>query len=105
MIGAIRTGLALELKGIVSASYIHTQDEEMAFRALSAWQKCPGLWLVGADRPAYFQTPRLSIISFNVVVRHPDHPEQRLLLHPHFVAAVLNDVYGIQVRHASLILV
>ena len=54
--------------------------------------------VVGADRPAFFDyAHRCSIVPF--LVKAPATAgRQPMLLHQNFVAAVLNDLYGVQSR-------
>jgi len=78
-------------------------------KALKKWSKHPNIYLMGADRSDYFSKKRLPIISFNLLlpeqnagaskpVTGPEFLGRRRMLHPHFVCAVLNDLYGIQSR-------
>lgn len=54
--------------------------------------------VVGADRPAFFDyAQRCSIVPFLIKAPTEAGPKP-LLLHQNFVAAVLNDLYGIQSR-------
>ena len=52
--------------------------------------------LMGGDRSSYWNDNRLPIVSFNV---HFDAPGgDKRFVHAHFIAALLNDLYGIQAR-------
>lgn len=93
---SIRAGLAFGIKARVGAARIEELEQRHVFRALDAWKEEPNLELVGASYSGYWNRDRLSIVSFNVRV-HTDCG-RRLVLHPHFVAQLLNDVYGIQAR-------
>jgi hypothetical protein len=55
-------------------------------RAIGSWKRNPNIDILGST-----ELPRLSIASLGL--RHP-----RGMLHPHFVVAVLNDLFGIQAR-------
>jgi hypothetical protein len=55
-------------------------------QAIASWERNPNIDILGSTK-----LPRLSIVSLGL--RHP-----RGMLHPHFVVAVLNDLFGIQAR-------
>ena len=60
---------------------------------LKAWNADPNITLLGSNKEAYFDLDkRVSIFSFNILSPLP------VRLHHNFVAAILNDVYGIQGR-------
>lgn len=86
IVESIRAGLVFQLMQRVGAARIHELEETFARRALDAWGRIPSLVVLGNT-----QVPRLSIASF--VVRHGNG-----YLHHHFVAALLNDLFGIQAR-------
>lgn len=56
--------------------------------------------LHGAGQTGVASAAQLPAINFSIVVQRLAG-EGHCLLHPKYVAAVLNDVYGIQVRMAS----
>ena len=86
IVESIRAGLVFQLKQRVGAGGIRAREEAFARRALAAWGHAPNLVVLGNTT-----VPRLSIVSF--LVRHGDG-----YLHHHFVAALLNDLFGIQAR-------
>ncbi len=86
IIESIRAGLVFQLKEQVGAETIKEREHHFIERAISSWEKNPNLLILG-NRNAW----RLSIVSF--VVRHGDR-----YLHHNFVAALLNDLMGIQAR-------
>jgi selenocysteine lyase/cysteine desulfurase len=86
IVESIRAGLAFALKDAVGASEIRRREEWIVRRALAFWGANPQIHVVGNSA-----VERVGIVS--LVVRHP-----RGLLHSHFVGAVLNDLFGIQVR-------
>ena len=113
VLGIIRTGLCLQLQMSLGISRMHAISHAYTMRAINVWRLCPGLHLVGADRPAYLSHHRMPFVSFNVFVRRfdvrpPSDPYGGLdadaaapelkWLHPLYVAQLLNDVYGIQVH-------
>jgi hypothetical protein len=75
-----------QLKEAVGVEAIRTREEDFIRRAVASWDKNPNIQVLG-NHDSY----RLSIVSF--VVRHEGR-----YLHHNFVAAVLNDVFGIQAR-------
>lgn len=86
IIGAIRAGLAFQLKTAVGTDLIQAREEWFWQRALDSWRQNPRIRILGDT-----DVPRLSIISF--VIRYDDR-----YLHHNFVVAVLNDLFGIQAR-------
>jgi selenocysteine lyase/cysteine desulfurase len=86
IVEAIRAGLVFQLKERVGTSCIREREESLVRGGLDAWADTPNLKILGNTR-----VPRLSIVAF--VVRHGSG-----YLHHHFVAALLNDLFGIQAR-------
>ncbi|VDN96716.1 unnamed protein product, partial [Rodentolepis nana] len=105
IVESIRAGLAMQLKEAVTPEVIMAREEVVVKRAWERFKKCPTLLVLGGT-----EAPRLPI--FSVVIRHvfPDitseagrNGEQRpcdrpMFLHHTFVAALLNDLFGIQCR-------
>jgi selenocysteine lyase/cysteine desulfurase len=87
IVESIRAGLVFDLKERVGAEEIRRREAAFARRALRSWGRNPRIAMLG-NREA----DRLAIVSFGV--RHPPG-----LLHSNFVAALLNDLFGIQVRN------
>jgi hypothetical protein len=83
---SIRAGLVFQLKEAVGADVIRAREESLIHRAVASWEQNPNIRILG-NRDAW----RLSIVSF--VVRHGDR-----YLHHNYVAALLNDLLGIQSR-------
>lgn len=86
IIGAIRAGLAFQLKDAVGAETIEAKEQDFIKRAIARWSENENIQVLG-DLEAW----RLSILSF--VVRHKGQ-----YLHHNFVVALLNDLFGIQSR-------
>ena len=86
IIESIRAGLVFQLKEAVGEETIRAREESFIRRAIESWEKNPNLKILG-NRDAW----RLSIVSF--VVRHNDG-----FLHHSYIAALLNDLLGIQAR-------
>jgi hypothetical protein len=83
---SIRAGLVFQLKEQVGTYAIREREHHFIERAIASWEKNPNLQILG-NRNAW----RLSIVSF--VIKHGDR-----YLHHNFVAALLNDLLGIQAR-------
>ena len=86
IVESIRAGLVFALKDAVGCEEIRRRDHSLVRRALRSWGANRQIEILGNTR-----SDRLAIVSFGV--RHP-----RGLLHANFVAAVLSDLFGIQVR-------
>lgn len=87
IIGSIRAALAFQLKAAVGTEAINRLERSFVRRAIAAWRRIPAIELLGnAD------VERLAIVS--MVLRTPDGQ----VLHHGFVAALLNDLLGIQTR-------
>jgi selenocysteine lyase/cysteine desulfurase len=86
IVESIRAGIAFALKDAVGADEIRRREERIVRRALASWGANPRIAILGNPT-----VERLAVVSLGL--RHP-----RGLLHSHFVAAVLNDLFGIQVR-------
>jgi selenocysteine lyase/cysteine desulfurase/CRP-like cAMP-binding protein len=86
IVESIRAGLVFALKEAVGTDETRRREQDFVARALRSW---------GADRQIEIlgnpELERLPIVSF--AIRHGDG-----LLHSHFVAALLNDLFGIQAR-------
>ena len=85
---------------------MYKRQREYTARALHAWRNVPGLWLLGEGQGGFNTEERLPVISFNVLVKryHPVDETRGsgcMILHHQFVAAILNDIYGIQVSLTS----
>lgn len=113
-LAAIRAALAMGIQRAVGPQHVHAEGARHCGRVLPAWASCPAIHVLGSDRAAFWRADRLSIVSFNVIVRRPECGKRaagltgggaegadgtsNAYLHPQFVAALLNDVYGIQAR-------
>jgi selenocysteine lyase/cysteine desulfurase/CRP-like cAMP-binding protein len=86
IVESIRAGLVFQLKSAVGIDAIHEREESHVRRAIASWKRNPHIDILGST-----ELPRLSIVSLGL--RHP-----RGMLHPHFVVAILNDLFGIQAR-------
>eukprot|EP00049_Salpingoeca_infusionum_P006802 m.111463 g.111463 ORF g.111463 m.111463 type:complete len:697 (-) comp13445_c2_seq4:575-2665(-) len=86
IVGAIRCGLAFQLKQQIGVELIHELESSFLERALEVWTKNDNIRLLGNQ-----QLPKLTITSF--VISYKDR-----FLHHNFVVALLNDLFGIQTR-------
>ena len=86
IIGAVRAGLAFQLKDAVGTDLIRRREDAFIRRAIERWRKNPNIRILGNDAAW-----RLSIVSF--MVRHGNR-----YLHHNFVVTLLNDLFGIQAR-------
>jgi selenocysteine lyase/cysteine desulfurase len=86
VLGDIRAGLVFRLKADIGCDTIAALEHRAVARVRDGWASEPGIELLG---PA--DTERLAIFSFNI-------RSQGRLLHPNFVVALLNDLFGIQAR-------
>ncbi|NOY93439.1 MAG: aminotransferase class V-fold PLP-dependent enzyme [Deltaproteobacteria bacterium] len=83
---SIRAGLVFQLKEAVGHEVIREHESRFIRRAIERWSGAKNLSILGNP-----EAWRLSIVSF--VVRHGER-----YLHHNFVAALLNDLFGIQAR-------
>ena len=86
IVGAIRCGLAMRLKEAVGVAAIMEREHAFWRMAQAAWAQDSAIHVLGN-----LEAERLPIVSFNI--RHGAQ-----YLHHNFVAALLNDLFGIQVR-------
>ena len=86
IVESIRAGIVFALKDAVGTDEIRRREDDFVRRALASWGANPRIELLGNP-----ELERLAIIS--LALRHP-----RGRLHSNFVAALLNDLFGIQAR-------
>jgi selenocysteine lyase/cysteine desulfurase len=84
----LKAALALELKERIGPQRIEARERELVARAMQRWGADPRIEILGNPDPAR----RIGIVSFNL--RDP----RGRYLHPKFVTALLNDLFGIQSR-------
>ncbi len=84
----LRAALAFEVKRAVTPARIEAREHELLERAFARWTDAEGIEILGNRDPAR----RIGIVSFNL--RDP----RGGYLHPKFVTALLNDLFGIQSR-------
>jgi selenocysteine lyase/cysteine desulfurase len=86
IVESVRAGLAFSLQQQVGTDVIEAREENFVSRALESWKQSPNMDVLGNT-----EVDRLAIVSFRI--KHDDK-----FLHYGFVAALLNDVFGIQAR-------
>jgi len=86
IIESIRAGLVFRLKDAVGADVIEQRERSMIERAISRWSRNPAIKILGNP-----SARRLSILSFLIM-------RQGKPLHFGFVDALINDLFGIQLR-------
>jgi selenocysteine lyase/cysteine desulfurase len=91
IVESIRAGLVFRLREEVGAEAIEELEEGFVGRALTVWGRNPRLIVLGNP-----DLPRVSIVSFGI--RFPRAARPLGMLHPNFVVALLNDLFGIQAR-------
>ena len=81
---------ALALKALAELGYeeIEAREQTALKRAFAAWNACEGIEILGPSDPER----RIGIVSFNI------RAGERGVLHPRFVATLLNDLFGVQAR-------
>lgn len=84
----IKAALAFELQQAITPRRIADYEARLLGRAFDRWQAEKRIAILGNPDPAR----RIAIVSFNI--RDPSGG----YLHPKFVAALLNDLFGIQSR-------
>ena len=86
IVESVRAGLAFSLQQQVGTDVIEAREECFVSRALETWKSSPNMDVLGNT-----DVDRLAIVSFRI--KHDDK-----FLHYGFVAALLNDLFGIQAR-------
>ena len=89
IVESIRCGMVFQLKQAVGASYIHEREDSNVRRGFELLGAHPAVHVLGPGD----STRRLPVFSFVI-----EHRESGLFLHHNFVAALLNDLFGIQAR-------
>ena len=84
----LKAALALLVKDWIGCARIEAREHALLERAMQRWQHAPGIEMLGNPDPAN----RIAIVSFNV------RDDAGRYLHPKFVTALLNDLFGIQSR-------
>ncbi|MEX2962353.1 aminotransferase class V-fold PLP-dependent enzyme [Microbulbifer sp. TYP-18] len=86
IVESIRAGLVFELKDMVGAEEIEARERHWLQRAFGRWRDNPNIEILGGT-----EMPRVGIVSLHIL--RDGRP-----LHHGFVVALLNDLFGIQVR-------
>ncbi|MBY6188903.1 aminotransferase class V-fold PLP-dependent enzyme [Microbulbifer agarilyticus] len=86
IVESIRAGLVFKLQQDVGTDEIERREADFVARAIARWNEHENIEILGST-----EAPRLSIVSLRVKYQQQD-------LHYSFVVALLNDLFGIQVR-------
>ncbi|MCW8127344.1 aminotransferase class V-fold PLP-dependent enzyme [Microbulbifer halophilus] len=86
IVESVRAGLVFALKDKVGAEEIEVREARWLERAFSRWRDNANIEILGGT-----ELPRVSIVSIHIL-------RNGLPLHHGFVVALLNDLFGIQVR-------
>ncbi len=84
----LKAALALQVKDWIGSDRIAAREHALLQRAMRRWQQMPGIEILGNPDP----DKRIAIVSFNA------RDNAGRYLHPKFVTALLNDLFGIQSR-------
>ncbi len=84
----LKAALAIQIKEALGSSRIERREQQLLERAFARWHRNGSIEILGSREPGR----RVGIVSFNV--RHPCGK----YLHPKFITALLNDLFGIQSR-------
>ncbi|XP_022083249.1 uncharacterized protein LOC110975241 [Acanthaster planci] len=88
IVESIRAGLVFRLKEAITPALIEEREHDLSLLAFKTWRRNSNLIFLGSKR-----AERLPIFSFLIV-----HAPSGKVLHHNYVAALLNDLYGIQAR-------
>jgi selenocysteine lyase/cysteine desulfurase len=84
----IKAAMAFMVKDAIGTQAIGRREHELLLRAMDRWGRHPGIEILGNPDP----DRRIPIVSFNL------RTDAGHYLHPKFVTALLNDLFGIQSR-------
>ncbi|MEZ4697745.1 MAG: aminotransferase class V-fold PLP-dependent enzyme [Rhodothermales bacterium] len=84
----LKAALAFQIKDRIGADTITNREHELNVRAFDRWSQHPNIEILGNPDPER----RVGIVSFNI------RDKEGSYLHPKFVTALLNDLFGIQSR-------
>eukprot|EP00121_Abeoforma_whisleri_P000022 Awhi_evm1s21 len=96
ILGSIRASLAFQIKQEIGVQRIHLQEQENLKRLKEGLASNDNLVLLGPEFELT-KNNRLPIVSFLI-----KHSSTGLYLHHAFIATLLNDLYGIQVRSGCM---
>ena len=88
VIGCVRAALAFQLKSAIGTTFIFNQEQKFLQKAFHQWNQIENMHVLGASNVE----DRVSIVSF--VISH----QGGKFLHYNYIAALLNDLFGIQGR-------
>lgn len=91
ILGAIRAGCAFHIRSLIGEATMEIADAQLARQLWNGLSSIPNMTVLGPDISS---APRTPVFAFLVSVPWDNNK----YLHHSFVAAVLNDLYGIQLR-------
>jgi len=84
----LKAAMAFEIKDTITSEKIEQREHELVTMAFDIWSKNPNIEILGNPDPER----RVAIVSF--IIKDP----WGTYLHPKFLTALLNDLFGIQSR-------
>jgi len=84
----LKAAMVFSIKNEIGTELIEAREHELLSRAFKRWERNPQIEIMGNPDPER----RIGIVSFNI-----KEPRGRYL-HPKFMTALLNDLFGIQSR-------
>lgn len=97
IVGAVRAGIAIAIKDKIGVDLIEHVEQEWRRHAVKVLSTVPAVEILG---PA--EVKALPIFSIQIRVPKFDSQQRPRVLHYGFVVALLNDLFGIQVRGGLL---
>nr|XP_039264725.1 uncharacterized protein LOC120340516 [Styela clava] len=94
IIGSIRAGLAFKLKEDIGSKEIMKHENDIYNHVLNAWKDVQSIEILGLT-DSHKNNNKKTLAVFSFMIRHLD---SGLYLHYSFIAALLNDLFGIQAR-------
>mmetsp|Transcript_5629 Transcript_5629/g.7814 ORF Transcript_5629/g.7814 Transcript_5629/m.7814 type:complete len:437 (+) Transcript_5629:52-1362(+) len=96
LLGDVKMGLAMNVKQSVGAAWIEAEELRLSEALHARLAAIPNLAVLGRPSPADNKQPGRHLPIFSFLVRRGHR-----FLHFHFVAALLNDLFGVQSRGAQ----
>lgn len=104
MVGAVRAGLAVLLHSYLDMYEGTCFSQAYRDQAVSIWSRCQHIHILADDNAASTQGSGIPVVSFVIsaskaALRYAKSKNsgKEKVLHPRFLAALLSDMYGIQV--------
>ena len=84
----LKAAMVFSIKDEIGSACIEEREHQLLSRAFERWKHKPQIEIMGNPDP----TRRIGIVSFNI------RESRGRYLHPKFLTALLNDLFGIQSR-------